>query len=94
MHQTMIMPIAILGVTALSCLFIKNVKPEAAAAAHAPAGGGASGGGRTVGRGGVAGTSDLTAWAGSRASPGNPTQIIRPRQTELRYSRTVRSRGM
>src|SRR5262249_38899409 len=27
MHQTMIMPIAILGLTALSCLFVKNTKP-------------------------------------------------------------------
>jgi hypothetical protein len=27
MHQTMIMPIAVLGVTALSALFIKNTKP-------------------------------------------------------------------
>jgi hypothetical protein len=36
MHQTMIMPIAILGLTALSCLFIKNVK-GGSPAAHAPA---------------------------------------------------------
>jgi hypothetical protein len=46
MHQTMIMPIAILGLTAASCLLIKNVKggapgahaPAAAAAADAPTG--------------------------------------------------------
>lgn len=38
MHQTMIMPIAILGVTALSCLLIKNVKGSRPAQAHpAPA---------------------------------------------------------
>jgi EmrB/QacA subfamily drug resistance transporter len=36
MHQTMIMPIAILGLTAFSCLFIKNVKGSSPAA-HAPA---------------------------------------------------------
>jgi EmrB/QacA subfamily drug resistance transporter len=36
MHQTMIMPIAILGLTALSCLLIKNVK-GGAPGAHAPA---------------------------------------------------------
>jgi len=64
MHQTMIMPIALLGVTALSALFIKNVKPGGT-----PTGGSGGSSPRASTAGGSGGSSPRASTVHAPAAP-------------------------